>query len=356
MLSPRKHDNSGHGYVDPSLQLNAGLWTLFAGASVFLGMRVWIKITRRHGLWWDDYILLITWLILAINNSLISVEFATGYVTDTWDDRMHILINVTSCGTLVGQALSKTAFAVTLLKLTKGWYRYILWFCIGSMNLYMVVKVFFQWAKICNKPSYDVWYRLDFCLDGKFREDFKEGGNVYNIIMDFVLATFPWIITWNLDMRKVEKIGLCVTMSLGMVVAIVSAVRTGWKDEGNDKDAYYFWRNAHSNIWYSSEIVGTIIVQCIPVLRPLLRDIRTSMTSRKLASTHQNTARCSKIPPTIGSQGNHRAHIYSNAKDTYSDGSDGLEDSWDNRGIYQKTDFELTTVEVKSQKDTASLV
>lgn len=37
---------------------------------------------------------------------------------------------------------------------------------------------------------------------------------VYNIIMDFILATFPWIITWNLDMRRVEKIGLCVTMSL----------------------------------------------------------------------------------------------------------------------------------------------
>lgn len=32
--------------------------------------------------------------------------------------------------------------------------------------------------------------------------------------MDFVLASFPWIITWNLDMRRVEKIGLCVTMSL----------------------------------------------------------------------------------------------------------------------------------------------
>lgn len=141
-----------------------------------------------------------------------------------------------------------------------------------------------------------------------------------------------------------------------MIVAIVSAVRTGWKDEGNDKDAWYFWRNAHSNIWYSSEIVGTIIVQCIPVLRPLLRDIRTSMTSRKLASTNDNTLRRSKIPPTIGSHGHHRAHIYSDAKDTYSDRSGEEQDSWDNRGIYQKTDFELTTVEVKSQKDTTSLV
>lgn len=79
-----------------------------------------------------------------------------------------------------------------------------------------------------------------------------------------------------------------------MLVAVVSAVRTGWKDEGNEKDEWYFWRNAHSNIWYSSEIVGTIIVQCIPVLRPLLRDIKTSLTSKKLASTAEGTQRRSR--------------------------------------------------------------
>jgi hypothetical protein len=90
---------------------------------------------------------------------------------------MHILINITSCGTLIGQALTKTAFAVTLLKLTKGWLQYFLWFCIGSMNIYMVIKAFFQWAKVCGKPSYDVWYRLDFCLPSTFRDNFKEGGN-----------------------------------------------------------------------------------------------------------------------------------------------------------------------------------
>lgn len=63
MISRRKEDESGgHYYVDPTVQLNAGLWTLFAGATVFLAIRVWIKITRGHGLWWDDHILLVTWV------------------------------------------------------------------------------------------------------------------------------------------------------------------------------------------------------------------------------------------------------------------------------------------------------
>jgi hypothetical protein len=35
---------------------------------------------------------------------------------------------------------------------------------------------------------------------------------------------------------------------------------------------------------YSSEITGTIMVQCIPILRPIIRDLHTTLTSRKLAS------------------------------------------------------------------------
>lgn len=73
--------------------------------------------------------------------------------------------------------------------------------------------------------------------------------------MDFVFAGFPWLITRELKINRGEKIGLCITMSLGMMydalelwlrykltlcsVAIVSAIRVGWKDEGNDRDRWY---------------------------------------------------------------------------------------------------------------------
>lgn len=90
---------------------------------------------------------------------------------------MHILINISSCGTLIGQAWTKSAFGVTLLKLTNRWQQYIIWFCIVTMNAYMIAKVFLQWGKLCDEKSYDVWYRMDFCVDKKFRDDFKEGGN-----------------------------------------------------------------------------------------------------------------------------------------------------------------------------------
>ena len=40
-----------------------------------------------------------------------------------------------------------------------------------------------------------------------------------------------------------------------------------------------------SNIWYSSEVTGTIIVQCIPVLRPLLKEISSTLRSKRLGSS-----------------------------------------------------------------------
>lgn len=69
--------------------------------------------------------------------------------------------------------------------------------------------------------------------------------------MDFIFALFPWLITWNLKLRKAEKIGLCVTLSLGMTVAIFTAVRTWWKDTPlmHVHDEWYMWRDAMSEIW-----------------------------------------------------------------------------------------------------------
>ncbi|KAF4993095.1 hypothetical protein FGRMN_6710 [Fusarium graminum] len=289
-LRDSSDDGPVHPFVNPYIEMNIGLWSLFAGATVFLVARLYVKIIKRHGMWYDDYILIVSWLILLANNSLIVYEFGNGYVLEDsskeWDDRMHILINISSCGTLIGQALTKTAFAVTLLRMSNNWQKWVLWFCIATMNAYMIVKVVIQWAKVCGSDSYDNWYRLDFCLEKKFRNDFKEGGNIYNIIMDFVFACFPWLITRTLEMRRAEKVGLCLTMSLGMIVAIVSAIRVGWKDQGNGRDMYYIWRNGMSQVWYSSEVAGTIMVQCIPILRPILKNIHTSFTSRKLESSN----------------------------------------------------------------------
>lgn len=62
-LSTRKE----HHYYDPARELYAGLWSLFTAATVFLALRVWVKISRRHGLWYDDYLLILCWVSIAMS-------------------------------------------------------------------------------------------------------------------------------------------------------------------------------------------------------------------------------------------------------------------------------------------------
>lgn len=83
-LSPRKE----HHYYDPARELYAGIWCLLTAATAFLGLRVYIKVSRRH-LWYDDYLLILSWLILLGTDVLITIEYATGYSKGSWDDRMH---------------------------------------------------------------------------------------------------------------------------------------------------------------------------------------------------------------------------------------------------------------------------
>lgn len=59
MLSTRRDEVQ---YISPEKEVNAGLWTLWAGATLFLGLRIWCKVTRRTGLWYDDWMLVISWV------------------------------------------------------------------------------------------------------------------------------------------------------------------------------------------------------------------------------------------------------------------------------------------------------
>lgn len=61
----RSHiDDETHPYISPHAQINTGIWSLFAVATVFLGSRLWCKLSRKTGtgIWYDDYILIASWV------------------------------------------------------------------------------------------------------------------------------------------------------------------------------------------------------------------------------------------------------------------------------------------------------
>lgn len=55
VLPPQPHDDYGP-------QINLTLWSLSAVAAIWLVVRVYCKLARRRGLWWDDHVLLASWV------------------------------------------------------------------------------------------------------------------------------------------------------------------------------------------------------------------------------------------------------------------------------------------------------
>ncbi len=59
-LAALPHNNSGP-------KLDAVIWALTGLASMFLGLRLYCKLSRHKRLWWDDYILIASWVLHAVS-------------------------------------------------------------------------------------------------------------------------------------------------------------------------------------------------------------------------------------------------------------------------------------------------
>ena len=42
--------------------MNISLWTLTGLSLTFMSLRIYAKVTRHRGLWWDDWMLIASWV------------------------------------------------------------------------------------------------------------------------------------------------------------------------------------------------------------------------------------------------------------------------------------------------------
>lgn len=91
---------------------------------------------------------------------------------------MLILVSTSSVLTMFGQAWSKSAFAVTLLRpgITTGWHRWVLWFVLVSLNVYSIITFFLQWTNYCGETPYS-WKMPVVCAPYTTIFKIKTGGN-----------------------------------------------------------------------------------------------------------------------------------------------------------------------------------
>lgn len=69
--------------------------------------------------------------------------------------RMHTISTVSDDLNKVALGLTKTSFAVTLLRVATGWQRYLVWFLIISMNGLLAVNAITTWMAACDRIGLD---------------------------------------------------------------------------------------------------------------------------------------------------------------------------------------------------------
>ncbi|KAH8884074.1 putative integral membrane protein [Thozetella sp. PMI_491] len=283
MLTPEQIAALPHDNAAP--KLNIIIWVLAALSGIFLVLRLYCKISRRNRLWWDDYILVAAWVCLIIECSLLSAMTGLGYGLHVWDidifnlekmGQVFLLICVTGTFSITAAIWSKTSFAFTMLRLTHGWQRALVWFIIVTGNIAMGVSAILPWVQ-CS-PINRQWDLTveGTCLDPHPWVYYNIFSAAYSAVMDLTLSILPWAIVWKLQMKRTEKIGIALAMSMGIFAGITALVKTSKVKLMLSLD---FADNVDLFIWGNAESSVTIIAASIPILRVFIRDVKTSRRS-----------------------------------------------------------------------------
>lgn len=199
-------------------------WAEVGIAAIFLGLRLYVKSTTHRQLYWDDFLLIASWLLLVgfSGAAIHGVSYGLGQHDAHFeynDNGQHLQLTVVIATTfsVVGAALSKTSFAITLLRLTKGIMHNIVWFAIVTMNIVLVFNAVLQF--IWCQPTWVAWNsgRGGNCWDRNILVYYSVAAAAYSATMDILLAMVPWSVIMSLKMHTKEKIGVAVCMSLGIV-------------------------------------------------------------------------------------------------------------------------------------------
>ncbi|KAL1608877.1 hypothetical protein SLS59_002068 [Nothophoma quercina] len=291
-------------------------WWLTFLCGGFLGLRIYAKLSRRQGLWWDDWILISSWvstsadmqrpctdrvqILLLIEAILTQMGQLLGFGKRTVDIDPNNVLTIalyTSIGASIScfaSTFSKISFGVTLLRLTAGKIRWTVWFCVVTLFLFMLPSAFITWIQ-CT-PTAKAWDPTieGHCWDAVITVNYGVFNAAWCAAADFYLALVPWTLIWGLQMRTREKIGVGVAMSMGILAGVCAIVKGVYVIQLRQADFSYNGKDV--TIWTAVETAVAIIGASIPVLRVFFREKVSSYSNSRGRSMAPSTFK--HIPTT----------------------------------------------------------
>ncbi|KAK4243537.1 hypothetical protein C7999DRAFT_44681 [Corynascus novoguineensis] len=240
-------------------KINSTIWLLTALSSVFLALRVYCKFKRHRGLWWDDYLLIGSWLAFVADCAFFSASITLGlgrpltqFNFANLGNFLLFFSNFAGSFSILAALWSKTSFAVTVLRISTGWIRAFVWFIIITVNACLGVAIAITWAQYM--PIEKVWH------------PYLEG-TCWPKIVQIRYNIFTAVYSGAMD---IEKVGVMVAMSMGIFAGITSIVKI--TQLPSISNATFTEATTQLVILAAAESAITIVAASIPILRALVRD------------------------------------------------------------------------------------
>ncbi|KXH53406.1 hypothetical protein CNYM01_01151 [Colletotrichum nymphaeae SA-01] len=200
--------------------INAVIWSQVGASLFFLCLRLYCKFKKRSGLWWDDHVLVASWVTLMIASALTTWNVSLGFGKHVYQinpvnfPQIGLNGNVISTISITSAVWSKTSFAMTLLRIEeKGWTRNLIWGAIISMNVLMGLNAMAAWVQCTPIEKYWLPQTPGRCWSPKVAAYYGVFAAGYSALMDILLAMLPWKLIWGLQMKMKEKIGVGIAMT-----------------------------------------------------------------------------------------------------------------------------------------------
>lgn len=283
------------------------VWSLFAFATVFILLRLYSKARRRNTLWWDDYVLLASWIFFFVACVQLSINIRGGFGRpgNTLDpdsiDRVGLGSLVVGTGLLLATPGSKTSFAITLGRISGPRLTAALWCAAISMNVSQVTCLVVQWTQ-CT-PLKKSWNPVveGICLPVDVNLGLSMGSTAYSGLVDLGLAITPWIVLSKVKMKRREKIGVCLAMSMGVLAAATAFAKVPKLQVLASTD--FTLDGADLIILASAEIALTMVAASMPMLRTLVCDISASRAKRQTGKSGSHVHALGAFRPVNGGSG-----------------------------------------------------
>ncbi|KAI4858816.1 hypothetical protein F4820DRAFT_441582 [Hypoxylon rubiginosum] len=250
----------------------------FVGCSL-LGMRMYTRAVIIKKIGWDDWIMVIAVVLAVITDIIVTlmVHYGVGrhafYLEE--DQRVNAIYMIwLSVPFSPGSAaFGKVSIALFLMRLINRNRRQalFLWgliFLLVVVNLVLIVITFAQ----CTPVTY-LWDRVrnvsqGTCWAPTVQQYYGYFQGAFSAWSDLVLALFPILIIWNLQMPLKTKLGIGFLMSLGAIAAAAAAVKTAELRNLSTPD--FTWDAVLLVYWFLAENWIIIICACVPTIKPLL--------------------------------------------------------------------------------------